>query len=444
MNRTAANFGIQSRDQFRKSLRDALSELDGSKAWPADQCSNKEIKIGHLRRRGIVRIPDKTRTLTLIEDEDGVLFWEDGAVLPMAATGQKRGIPRSARRGNVVDQLIIEPPEPNQIGEALEWVDGKLTKNQGFREWNGSALNQPRANSTPDKRVPRILVVIHGTFSECDAIFKQLSAPDNVAGRNFLASAYSHYDQILAFDHPTLSVSPMLNALKIARRFNDCKADIDIICHSRGGLVTRWWLEAFDRGSGRRRAVLVGSPLAGTSLASPRRLRHVLSWFSNISRALGGGAAAVSSLIPFMTVVACLARFTAMVTSIGSNAPVLDAAISMIPGLSAMSLTSNNRELSELNAGKRTKTDYFVVKSHFLPDSVGWKFWECFTDPKRAATLLFPGETDLVVDSDCMNTFCNGVSPQSIYDFGGTSTVFHTNYFSHRETCENIAKWLKI
>lgn len=108
----------------------------------------------------------------------------------------------------------------------------------------------------------RILLFVHGTFSKSEALFDQLNDPNFPAGRDFLGRALQHYAQVLAFNHPTISVSPLLNALDLARLLADTAADIDVVCHSRGGLVTRWWLEAFDRGPGRRRVVLVGSPFA--------------------------------------------------------------------------------------------------------------------------------------------------------------------------------------
>ena len=50
-----------------------------------------------------------------------------------------------------------------------------------------------------------------------------------------------------------------------------------MVCHSRGGLVTRWWLEVFQRDlMPRARVVFVASPLMGTGLASPYRLRTAL------------------------------------------------------------------------------------------------------------------------------------------------------------------------
>ena len=410
---------------------------------PADQFC-KKVKIGELRRRGAVRPLDPTRTLTLIQDEDGVLFWEDGAIQPMSAAGMKRGFPRSARRGSVVDHLVVEPLEPSEVGTKLAWVDSKLTPFQGLRLWDGNTLLPPDKTLKPVGK-GRILVVIHGAFSESQGVFGQLTSASNQAGIDLLGRASKRYQQILAFDHPTMSVSPMLNALEISRRFEGSAADIDVICHSRGGLVTRWWFEAFDRPQAKRRAVFLGAPLDGTSLAAPPRLRHVLSWFSNLNRVLARSADMASSLIPFLTVVACLARFTAVVSNLAAETPLLDAAIAMIPGLAGMSRTSNNCELTQLNAGKQKSTNYFVIKSHYQPEDPGWKFWHYFVDPmKRVPMFIFPGENDLVVDTDAMSKFCEKVIPKNMYDFGATSKVFHTNYFAQAETCERIASWLEI
>jgi hypothetical protein len=44
-----------------------------------------------------------------------------------------------------------------------------------------------------------------------------------------------NYDQVLTFDHYTVSRSPVLNALELPRIMAFSTADVDIICHSRGG-----------------------------------------------------------------------------------------------------------------------------------------------------------------------------------------------------------------
>jgi hypothetical protein len=445
MNGSKADARKQERERVREELRKAISMVGNeSGVCPADQFS-KKVNIGELRRRGAVRPVDPTRSLTLVQDEDGVLFWEDGAIQPMSAAGMKRGLPRSVRRGSVVEHLVVEPLEPSQLGKKLAWVDKKLTPDQGLRLWDKkNKVLLPSDMTLKPAYEGRILLIVHGTFSESDAIFEQLTNASNKPGIDLLGRASKRYEQILAFDHPTLSVSPMLNALEVARRFEGSRAEIDVISHSRGGLVARWWLETFDRGQGKRRVVFLGAPLDGTSLAAPPRLRHVLSWFSNLNRVLARGAGIASSLIPFLTVVACLAQFTAIVSSLATE-PMLDAAVAMIPGLASMSRTSNNCELNQLNAGKKTSMDYFVIASHYRPEDPGWKFWEYFVDPlKRAAMFIFPGENDLVVDTEAMSRFCADVVPKDTYDFGATSKVFHTNYFSQPETCERIGTWLGI
>ncbi len=78
-------------------------------------------------------------------------------------------------------------------------------------------------------------------------------------GKAFLESARSAYGQVLAFDHPTVSVSPFLNALDLSRQLATTDAEIDVICDSRGGLVVRWWLDVLDRERTQvRRAVFFG------------------------------------------------------------------------------------------------------------------------------------------------------------------------------------------
>src|SRR5207249_558374 len=96
------------------------------------------------------------------------------------------------------------------------------------------------------------------------------------------------YDKVLSFDHATLSRSPFVNALELDRRLQPHTFDeIDVVCHSRGGLVTRWWLEVLNRKPlDAARVVFVGCPLRGTSLADPQSLRHGLNLLTNVGKLL--------------------------------------------------------------------------------------------------------------------------------------------------------------
>lgn len=75
-----------------------------------------------------------------------------------------------------------------------------------------------------------ILLFLHGTFSSFDNAFRDLKATDT------WKYLHTKYDKILAFDHQTISKSPIENALKLLEFLPD-EIDLDIITHSRGGLI---------------------------------------------------------------------------------------------------------------------------------------------------------------------------------------------------------------
>jgi pimeloyl-ACP methyl ester carboxylesterase len=78
-----------------------------------------------------------------------------------------------------------------------------------------------------------LLVFLHGTFSETSGSFGKLWAQHP----QLVASLFDHYEQrVYALDHPTLGLSPIDNALMLARACPQ-NARIHLITHSRGGLV---------------------------------------------------------------------------------------------------------------------------------------------------------------------------------------------------------------
>ncbi|HEY7546136.1 MAG TPA: hypothetical protein VID27_14690, partial [Blastocatellia bacterium] len=262
------------REEFKDLFDEARSEL-GIRELTENRFDG-EIRISDLRRSRRRWRDDNIGMLTLVES-DGVWRWEEGGVVAMRPGRRaRRG---RATSGEIVKEFKFEKLPPNQITGFIQKMDLKLTPNQGLRRWDGTSL-QPANAPTAKKRA---LVFIHGTFSNNDNLFSEIQKTSG--GKEFLARALRHYDEVLTFDHPTLAVSPILNALDLARLFAGCSAELDIICHSRGGLVTRWWLEGFNAKNAKR-VVFVASPLAGTSLAAPPNLRGALSLIANISRAL--------------------------------------------------------------------------------------------------------------------------------------------------------------
>ena len=60
---------------------------------------------------------------------------------------------------------------------------------------------------------------------------------------------------------------------------------------------------------------------------------------------------------------------------------VADAAVALVPGLDAMSRVGNNHELRMLqnHLPATAGQSYYVVKSNFEPDAVGWAFWKAYS-----------------------------------------------------------------
>jgi hypothetical protein len=437
----------------REAIQDLHAQLLQVKVVPLEDVRSRTMMISELRRGKRLRSDDKVGLATLVE-EDGVWFWEEGMVTQGVPTRRSSGGRRTLFGKKPLTTVGFEKLGVNAVAAKLEELDKSFTPNAGLREFNNGLLTPgavPIANG-------RILLFIHGTFSNNDKLFAELNDNTNPDGKQFLAAAVNesdgkrtNYDQVLAFDHCTLSRSPMLNALELARHFASSTADIDIICHSRGGLVTRWFLEVFDHGRRtRRRAVLVGSPLGGTSLAAPDRIRSGIDLFTNVGRVIGRGL----SLIPFTQVAGSLLQIGFSIGNFVSKTPLMDAAVSMIPGLSAMSRVENNFELQALRDRNTTPPEYFAITSKFKGDDIGWRFWKVFCDTKlRAAEgagrLIFRDEkkewyhNDLVVDTASMTEY--GFPPQpDVCEFEEGEHVYHTLYFQKPRSVDFIRNRLGI
>jgi hypothetical protein len=416
------------------------------------------VATGELRRRRRRGVDDETGSLVLVRDEDGALRWEVGGVRHRSAS-QRRGRARRAGlwswltgREEQVAELHFERLPPNKVLEAIASFDRDFAaKDQGqpffgLRRWNKtSAKLEPVAAPSATAMGKRILLIVHGTFSNCDHLLSE-EILASAEGRALVGS--TRYDEVLTFDHPTLSVSPMLNAFELARAMRGVEAEVCTIAHSRGGLVTRWWLEGFGGAEvGPRKAVLVGSPLAGTSLASPDRIRKSMDLLTNVGSALRLAGSAATSFAPFLAAPVVILKVLTSVTSTLARTPIADAAIALVPGLQGQSRVGNNAELDRLRAASLSKhPTYFAIRSNFEPEDAGWKFWRNFRKDKlldAAADTVFAGPNDLVVDTVSMDdVFADAAlpRPQIIQEWDPSRVVHHVNYFRQPETFMAIRK----
>ncbi|NND76092.1 MAG: alpha/beta fold hydrolase [Ilumatobacter sp.] len=121
----------------------------------------------------------------------------------------------------------------------------------------------------------RTLLVVHGFMGSIHGSF---GFPEATVRR--LSAAYD--DRIIAYDHPTLTPNPRDNAEELLGRLEGHDLHLDILAHSRGGLVARE-LARLTAGSNIdiRSIVFVASPNGGTPMADPNRPSGLLDAVTN-------------------------------------------------------------------------------------------------------------------------------------------------------------------
>lgn len=387
--------------------------------------------IQQRRRRGYQRPPGDGQECVQLVQQDEALRW---LYLPAAASGagQRRAWRADAgERRNVVSSFGV-PLGHNQITQGLQQLDARLNPQSGVYIWQGSwQVAQPEALAALHGRV---LLLLHGTFSKAGMFDAELTAtPQGRALFERLAAPGEPYAAVLAFEHPTLSVSPWINALALGKLLQPLgDVSLDLLCHSRGGLVAAWALQLTALPVAQ--VVFVGSPLAGTSLAAPDKLRHALDLLANAADAMARMAGGLSMALPLATGVAGLAAICGRVLSLGASTPLADAAVGLVPGLMAQSLVANNLELAALDL-HRTGAALKGIGVSFRPNALDeplWKFWARLQDlggqlAYGAASMVFDGDNDLVVDTASMRSLpgCDIVWT-NLPESGKTH---HCNYF---------------
>lgn len=237
---------------------------------------------------------------------------------------------------------------------------------EGAESWR--ALLPPGANH-------RVVLYIHG-FGSSTA---------GSEGGKFVPALAANYDAVLGYDHPSATRSPLENARTLIEMIpEDLRLNVDLVAHSRGGLVARSLIELADWQPQLqpRRLVTAGSPHAGTRLAEPERWDRLVSvgltlgsWLST----LGGGGFWAPQLLEFVLKAAAQSTFD-------------------LPGIAAM--TPGGDFLKQLNAANPTelqaKVPYAAITSSFaINDVVQQGFRQAFT---ALAMQAFMGEpNDLVV-----------------------------------------------
>lgn len=401
----------------------------------------------------VVEVPDPGQEwgqMLLYTDEAGIVTWNfpraaDSSldisrgqatrtyvipryVAPVEGTGQTRGL--AGLLGSKVLKVLVFPLVEPAIGLIGDYFVAKWEqKNRPYRVRPFTSDNYQSGSVSPLNGEGwralsrgRALLMVHGTMSQSHTGFGGLP-------RDFVELMNSHYEgRVFAFDQVTLSEDPLRNVQWFINQMPDGTAlDLDIICHSRGGLVSRILVEKQSElaiGSKRvsiANVVFVAAPNAGTILTDTKYMGDYIDTWTNLV-----------SVFPSPGVIDVLQVVIALVKQVAVGAfKGLDGLESMLP---------KGDFLSKLNAGAKAKTTYFAMASDYEPADAGVKAWL----KNRLMDSIFKAKNDLVVPTAGVYDQ-NGNQSFPIADryvFSPSDSVAHSQYFENPVARRQIADWL--
>jgi pimeloyl-ACP methyl ester carboxylesterase len=349
-------------------------------------------------------------------------------VMPAPEGGESRGLVGAI--GKKVLKVLAFPlidPIVGRVSDLLaaRWEARKRPYRVRTFTLDDYQSGEARSLSNDDWRAlggGRCLLFVHGTFSQTHTGFGGL--PSQVVTE--LHKMYG--GRVFAFDHFTLSDDPMTNVVWLINQIPDgTKLEVDIICHSRGGLVSRVLAESQARLSlGARKIdvqkiVFVGTPNAGTVLADSKYLGDFIDSYTNIL-----------NWFPFDGVTDVLEGIITVAKQIAVGAAKgLEGLQCMVPG---------GEFLAELNSGTKGGAQYFGLAADYEPVEAG--FGTYVRD--RLFDKIFNEKNDLVVPTEgVFEDNGSGYFPVKSFSFDSQKGVQHSGFFSNQEATAQIIGALK-
>jgi hypothetical protein len=273
------------------------------------------------------------------------------------------------------------------------------------------------------------LLLIHGTFSTAPSAFAQLS-PEATA---VLREMYGN--RVVAFNHPSMYHSPVDNVKQLFESLpSDVNLEVDIVTHSRGGLVGRELTERATRYDTQgknlrvRRAVFVASPHRGTILTDSKHGIKMLDRYTNIFTDLPDDAFTIT-----MEALFAVAKL------------VYHGAAGALPGI--LSMYPPGAYLGDLNAKPDHQTEYYAIGADFKPvgssllSRFGWAIANAAVDG------IFGEANDAVVPTNGSYELQSPVTgfpilPKQRLVLGQDAGIHHCNYFGSKRVSDQIIAWL--
>jgi hypothetical protein len=293
--------------------------------------------------------------------------------------------------------------------QALALREGALRPLDGAEAWR---------SLLPPGQERRALLFIHGFGSSVEG----------TRGDRFLPLLGGQYDAILGYNHPTVSRDPLQNALDLLQRIpDDLRLSVDIVAHSRGGLVARSLIELAAPAAHiiPRCLITNGTPHNGTRLADPQRWDRLISICLTVAHGL--------------TIATGAAFWTPLVLEFVLKAAAQS--IFSLPGIIAM--TPGSDFLSRLNAPTtyvmEQQVCYAAVRSTF--DFFGLQEGFRLALKALSAQAFIDEPNDLIVPTASMNaidTSAFALAPERQL----ATNVDHFTYFDNEAVLEFLRQQL--
>jgi len=426
------------------SLEIAATPVVGPAAPANRGADNRPLLTLEVPDRG----PEQPQVV-LLADEQGVVTWH---------FAQPTIRPNTVRFDIPADTVATAaPPGPGQTRGLVSLIGKKLLSVLVFRalEAGAKVLAQVLAEEWENQHRPsrlrrftgpgdcatvtpmdahawdvlrggRALLFIHGTCSTSQGGFGALDA--EVWGQ--LRKRYD--DRVFAYDHPTLSVDPLTNVNTLKKLVPPgVPLDVDIIAHSRGGLVARALACAGNDASfpvHPNKIVHVGVPNAGTALANVERYGTFIDRTSTLLNLAPDG--------PLSVVADILDGILTVVKIIGCNG------IGALPGLSAMDPA--NQWLRDLAARPARSHTAYAIGSDYAPSG---GVLQLVRVPDGLADLVFSNDAnDMVVPADGVYDAASAtgfpIPAERRIAFSKSEGVWHCAYFGQHKTQQGLLDWL--
>jgi pimeloyl-ACP methyl ester carboxylesterase len=296
----------------------------------------------------------------------------------------------------------------------------------------------------------RALLFLHGIFSDSASCFGGLSR-QNV----WPALEATYGSRIFAYDMATASVDPVTNARDFLDQIPDgLVVDVDIVCHSRGGLVARILAgqhpEIHIENVQVRKIVFAGTPNGGTAIAEPENWDALFDRFTNMVNLVPPG--------PWTETLTITDTVLQLIKHVAEGAERL------LPGLNSMEPTSSLYEALDSYVGPTPK--YYAIDTNFVPPPILNHLFNAKADAGNAGDAVIdqvfdrrpndvavptigvadPGDAGVAPppapESPPAITIAGFPIPNERHLSFGASTVWHCSYFNQRRTAERIVTWL--